>query len=115
MYNLESKFVNESKSNLYISEITLAELKFGVENSAKSLKNRRVLQLFLNGVNVLPVTQSIDLFASEKAYLRKLGTPIDDFDLLIGVTAVNHNLTLVTNNTKHFKRIRDIDLIDWTK
>jgi tRNA(fMet)-specific endonuclease VapC len=49
----------------------------------------------------------------EKARLRKAGTRIDDFDLLIGVTSVVHNLVMVTNNTSHFQRIKDIVLEDW--
>ena len=40
---------------------------------------------------------------------------MDDFDLLIGVTSVTHNLIMVTNNTDHFKRIKGITLEDWTK
>ena len=70
---------------------------------------------FLTGVTVLPIFHSLDLYAKEKARLRKAGTPVDDFDLLIGVTAVTHGLTMVTNNTDHFKRINGIDLEDWTK
>jgi len=46
------------------------------------------------------------LYAKEKARLQKAGTPVDDFDLLISVTAVMHKLIMVTNNTNHFKRIR---------
>jgi tRNA(fMet)-specific endonuclease VapC len=56
----------------------------------------------------------LDLYAKEKARLRKAGTPIDDFDLLIGVTSVTHKLTMVTNNSNHFKKIDGIDLEDWT-
>jgi tRNA(fMet)-specific endonuclease VapC len=55
------------------------------------------------------------LYAKVKARLRKAGTPIDEFDLLIGVTSITHNLILVTNNTEHFKRIDGIALEDWTK
>ena len=47
--------------------------------------------------------------------VKKSGTPVDDFDLLIGVTSVTHNLTRVTNNTGHFTRIKGIALEDWTK
>ena len=54
------------------------------------------------------------IYAKEKARLQKAGTPIDDFDLLIGVTSVTHQLTMVTNNTSHFKRISKIKLEDWT-
>ena len=114
MFNLSKKF-DEAVGNCFISEITLAELKYGVENSEKPEKNRRVLSDFLTGVQLIPIFHSLDLYAKEKARLRKAGTPIDDFDLLIGVTSVSHSLTMVTNNTEHFRRINGIDLEDWAK
>ena len=113
-FNLDEKF-DQATNNCFISEITLAELKFGVENSERPDKNLQALNKFLTGVKILPIFHSLDLYAKEKARLRKAGTPIDDFDLLIGVTSVTHNLTMVTNNTDHFKRINRIDLEDWTK
>jgi len=113
-FNLKEKF-DLTINNCFISELTLAELKFGVENSEKKEKNLQTLEKFLTGVKILPIFHSLDLYAKEKARLRKTGTPIDDFDLLIGVTSVTHNLIMVTNNTDHFKRINGIDLEDWTK
>lgn len=113
-YNLNKTFEKVDPDNCFISEITLAELKFGVENSEKKDKNQKALDNFLTGVKIVPIFHSLDLYAKEKSRLRKVGTPIDDFDLLIGVTSVTHNLTMVTNNTDHFKRIRGITLEDWT-
>ncbi len=72
------------------------------------------LEDFLTDSKVLPNFHSLDLYAKEKARLRKVGTPIDNFDLLIGVTSIMHGLTMVTNNTDHFKRINGIDLENWT-
>ena len=69
----------------------------------------------MTGIQVLPIFHSLDLYAKEKARLQKVGTPVDDFDLLIGVTSVTHKLTMVSNNTNHFKRISGIKLEDWTK
>jgi tRNA(fMet)-specific endonuclease VapC len=114
-FDLIKKFEKVNPDNCFISEITLAELKFGVENSDKKDKNQKALDNFLSGVKIVPVFHSLDLYAIEKARLRKAGTPVDDFDLLIGVTSVTHNLTMVTNNTDHFTRIKDISLEDWTK
>ena len=114
-FDLNKKFEKVDPDNCFISEITLAELKFGVENSEKKEKNIKALNNFLTGVKVVPIFHSLDLYAKEKARLRKAGTPIDDFDLLIGVTSVAHNLTIITNNTVHFKRIKGIVLEDWTK
>ena len=73
-----------------------------------------MLENFLTGVKILPIFHSLDLYAKEKARLQKVGTPIDDFDILIGVTSVTHKLIMVTNNTNHFKRINGIKLEDWT-
>ncbi len=114
-FELNKKFEKADPDNCFISEITLAELKYGVENSEKKEKNIKALNNFLTGVKIVPIFHSLDLYAKEKARLRKAGTPIDDFDLLIGVTSLTHNLTLVTNNTGHFKRIKGIVIEDWTK
>jgi tRNA(fMet)-specific endonuclease VapC len=113
-FDLESKFDRIPADQIFVSEITLAELKFGVENSEYPDKNRTVLGNFLTGVQVLPIFHSLDLYAQEKARLRKAGTPIDDFDLLIGVTSITHGFVMVTNNTNHFSRIKGIKLEDWT-
>ena len=114
-FDLEAKFDKVTADNCFISEMTLAELKFGVEKSEKPEKNKKALDNFLTGIQVLPIFHSLDLYAKEKARPQKVGTPVDDFDLLIGVTSVTHKLTMVTNNTNHFKRISGIKLEDWTK
>ena len=58
----------------------------------------------------------IKRYAKEKVRLRKLGTPInDEFDLLIGVTAVENKLTLVTDNSKHFDAISGLKIQNWFK
>ena len=113
-FNLDKKFDTIPIENYYISEITLAELKYGVENSDRPERNRIALNNFLNGVQVLPIFPCLDLYAKEKARLRRAGTLINDFDLLIATTAVTHNLVMVTNNTNHFNRVGEIELEDWT-
>jgi len=113
-FNLETRFDNATEDNCFISEMTLAELKFGVEKSENIEKNRKALDNFLTGVQVIPIFPSLDLFAKEKARLQKAGTSVDDFDLLIGVTSITHKLIMVTNNTNHFKLIKGIKLEDWT-
>ena len=115
MYELDKKFKQANSDNYFISEITLADLKFGVENSDKKEKNQKALDNFLTGVKIVPIFHSLDLYAKEKARLRKVGNLIDDFDLLIAATAITHNLVMVTNNTEHFKRIKGIVLEDWAK
>ena len=100
--------------NCFISEITVAELKFGAENSVQIEKNRKTVNTFLSLLQIIPIFGALDIYAIEKARLRKLGTPVDEFDLLIGATAVANNLIMVTNNTTHFQKIAAIQLEDWT-
>lgn len=114
LFDLATKFDKATADNCFISEITLAELKFGVEKSEKKEKNNKTLENFLTGVQILPIFHSLDLYAKEKARLQKVGIPVDDFDLLIGVTSLTHKLIMVTNNINHFKRINGIKLEDWT-
>ena len=114
-FDLDKKFELVDPENCFISEITLAELKYGVENSERKDKIQKALDNFLTAVKIVPIFNSLDLYAKEKSRLRKSGTPVDDFDLLIGVTSVTHNLTMVTNNTDHFKHLKGIVLEDWTK
>ena len=97
-----------------ISLITYGELVYGARKSSQIERNlataRRVSEIY----PMLPVTQSvIETFADLKASLEVAGTPIDDMDLLIGATAMSHNLTLVTNNEKHFARIVGLSVINW--
>ena len=113
MHNLDKKFKSVKVENCYISEITLAELKFGVENSKNPEKNNLALLNFLSGIQILPIFEAIDLYAKEKARLRKSGRTIDDFDLLIGCTAAELNLIMVTNNEAHFQNISDIRIENW--
>lgn len=114
-YNIDEKLQEVGLNNCFISVITLAELKFGSENSADPAKHRKVVEEFESKIQILPLINSLEDYAKEKARLRKLGTPIDEFDLLIGSTAKSNNLIVVTNNTKHFNRISGIKIEDWTK
>jgi tRNA(fMet)-specific endonuclease VapC len=115
LYDLKTKILSAGPENCFISEITLAELKFGVENSQAKEKNAAALVNFLTGVIIIPVFPSLDIYAKEKAILRKAGQPLDDFDLLIGATAISNDLILVTNNVDHFGRMEGINIEDWTK
>jgi tRNA(fMet)-specific endonuclease VapC len=99
--------------NCYISEITLAELKYGAEYSGRKEENIQLINELIKEINILPVFDSFDIYAAEKARLRRLGTLVDDFDLLIASTAICNNLILVTDNVKHFERINSIKIENW--
>jgi tRNA(fMet)-specific endonuclease VapC len=115
-YNLNQKLKEIiGYDNCFISEITLAELKYGAELSERPDENLRSVNEFSNKIGILPVFNSLDLYAKQKARLRKAGNMIDDFDLLIGCSAVKNGLILVTNNENHFNRIENIKIENWIK
>ena len=97
-----------------ISIITLAELQFGAYNSSHVENNIKRVEFFLERAQLLDITPiTTDIFARIKASLRKSGNSIDDFDILIGATAIENDLTLVTDNERHFSRIEKLRLINW--
>ena len=71
----------------------------------------KIQQLFAG--RILPIADCFELYGSEKARLRSIGRPVDDFDLLIGCTALAHGLTLATRNTRHFAELQGIRLENW--
>ncbi|MEY3499650.1 MAG: hypothetical protein RL308_1319 [Bacteroidota bacterium] len=63
-----------------------------------------------------PIFGAIKLYAKEKVRLRKIGKPMnDEFDLLIGVTAIENKLILVTDNVKDFQYLEGIKIENWFK
>ncbi len=95
-----------------LSIVSMAELYQGVFFSTDPDGNELALHRFLAGIEVVPVDDAVcQIFARERGRLRAAGTPIGDFDLLIGSTAIRHDLTLLTNNRRHFERIRGLNIL----
>ena len=117
-YNVDKKMDEVGLENCYISEMTVAELKYGAElgNRQGLVHRMQSLDEFIASVRVLPISETLDLFAKEKARLRLAGTPADDnFDLLIGCTAIVYDLVMVTENLQDFKNFSGIRLENWIK
>lgn len=117
MFSIKEKIDSVGVERCYISEITVLELTYGVENShdSKKVNNQSKLKSILKSMKVVPLNTCIDLFAKEKVSLKRQGKLIDNFDLIIGCTAVANNMTLVTRNIKHFERIQNIKIENWIK
>jgi predicted nucleic acid-binding protein len=54
-----------------------------------------------------------DIAVTERLKLREKGFNIEDDDLLIAAYCLKHNLTLVTNNTSHFKNMENLKIANW--
>lgn len=115
-YNIDMHINTVGMENCYISEITVAELKYGkiygqLKGGPKYKEQN--MKKFLNDINILPIAPVFDRYAEEKARLTMAGTPKGEFDLLIGCTAVVNKMILVTENVKDFKDIKNIRIENW--
>ena len=101
---------------LKISIVTLMELYYGAYKSQKVASNLGKIKRIEDAIEIISLGRdSAEIFAMLKAELEKAGTPLDDFDLILGACALSHDLILVTNNLKHFKRIQGLKLENWAQ
>ncbi len=108
-------FRNHSVGDIGISSITLAELRFGVENIQHVEKNREALDDFILPLEVADFGEkAAESYGKVRTLLEKEGKPIGSMDMLIGAHALSLGVTLVTNNTREFRRIKGLKIVDWT-
>ncbi len=107
------KIENLGFEKIAISEITLAELYYGVEKSRKRENNLNVIDRFASKITIIPIFNAIRIYAKEKARLKQKGTIISDFDLLIDATAIANNMVMVTRNVREFDRMENATIENW--
>lgn len=99
---------------LYTTIINHSELLFGAFKSTNKKRNLSKIRDFLQNIKILPFCiNASEIFAEEKAILKKNGNMIADMDLMIASIAIYNNMVLITNNTKHFVRIKNLKMENW--
>ena len=97
-----------------ISWVTLAELEFGVAKSQHLEKNQAALDEFVLPLEIANFSrEAARVYGRVRATLEKKGTPIGALDLMIGAHALSLGVTLATNNTREFSRIKGLTVVDW--
>lgn len=116
-YSLKERVAYVGLAFCFLSEITIAELLYGVANSSEEHRIRnleRVNQLrALFAGRILLVGECFHEYAFQKASLKRAGRVVGEFDLLIGSTAIVRDLTVVTRNTRDFINLKNIKLENW--
>ncbi len=101
-------------ADLCISVLVEHELRFGFALTPGT----RAEELTMRLLEVLPSIPFGSAEAQRAAYLRsrlsRLGKPIGPYDLLIAATALENQLTLVTQNLREFRRVEGLVVEDWT-
>jgi tRNA(fMet)-specific endonuclease VapC len=108
-----SQLAKHKRSELCLSAITVAELRFGAAKR-RSRKIHRAIEAFLSGVDVLAFDGSAaEKFGAIAAALSTSGEPIGQMDTLIAGHALSVSATLVTNNRRHFSKVKGLRLENW--
>lgn len=101
-------------SEICISEITMAELSFGVFESSDPKRNHMALMMFLSCISVLPFDKAASIeYGSMRHYLKTKGMIPDKNQMLIAAHARAMDVTLVTHNTKEFSLVPGLKIEDW--
>ncbi len=112
--NVAEKLLSKSPQEIAIPSIVLYELEVGIAKSKNPQKRKEQLDSLLLYIKVFPfASKEAKLAASVRAELERLGTPIGGYDTLIAGTALSTNSTLITHNTKEFKRVQNLKMEDW--
>lgn len=109
-----AKFEENKYIPISISMITYAELVFGAKRSQNEQKN----MIKVNHIREIYFIEELsigvmEVFADIKAKMYAKALRIEDMDLFIAATAIYNDLTLVTNNTKHFEKVPYLKLTNW--
>lgn len=108
-----SSIVSISKDDLFMSIINWSEIMYGIKKSKNPIKASKQFTNFIIDldIKIFEIDLKVaDKFIDLKLDLERKGSRLEDFDLIIGSTAVINNLTLVTRNTNHFARIPEITI-----
>jgi len=108
------QFNQHDARNLCLSSITLAELRFGVEQSQRRDSTQGKLNRVIAALSVAPFEErAARAYGSVRAQLQADGTPIGPLDTLIAGHALSLGMTLVTNNTREFSRVPGLRFENW--
>lgn len=112
-YDIARSIMQVGVDNCCISEITIAELMFGAENSNNPERHYEEIKKLQEQVRIIRMLDTLPEYARIKKELRVAGTPIEDFDILIGAAARANGMTLVTENIKHLGKITGLEIENW--
>lgn len=107
------KILEHRPSEICISAITLSELRYGAARR-DSRKLHDLIDAFVANVAVMPFDEACAAqFGVVASDLAERGSPIGEFDALIAAHAIALELSLVTNNVKHFARVAGLTVENW--
>jgi tRNA(fMet)-specific endonuclease VapC len=111
---LRRRIEERNPYEIAVSSVTVAELEYGVAKSVRVVQNRTALQSFLSAFEIVPFDdKDAEQFGMIRVELEREGRPIGPYDLQIAAQARARKWTVVTNNEREFRRVRDLSVENW--
>lgn len=112
--SLRAKMNSVPLAEQAISAVTYAELMFGVARSSNPSINREIVSSFVAHLAVFAWdAQAAEHYADIRAFTERAGTPIGAMDLMLAAHARSRDMTVVTNNTRHFAKVPGLRVDNW--
>jgi len=112
--SVRQRFQTLAMEQLCVSVVTYAELIYGVERSSSKRINRPIIEDFVLHLDVMNWdTEAADQYGVIRAELEAAGTPIGAMDMMIAAHAKSIKAVLVTNNQKHFTKVKRLKIDNW--
>jgi tRNA(fMet)-specific endonuclease VapC len=105
-----------SPDDLFLSSVVVAELRYGADRSARRRTNHKRIDDFVEEIQVLAFDlEDAAAYGRMRARLEEGGTPIGPNDMLIAAHALSRRLTVVTDNTSEFRRVKGLKVANWRR
>ena len=109
------KLIKHEDDEICISAITYAEICYGLEKRGSAKLINEIMPI-MGKFSIVDFDNSqSELYGKIRVKLEKSGTPLGDMDMLIAASALAAGAILVTHNTKHFSKIKELKIEDWYK
>ncbi len=111
---VQARFARLLAGDMAMSVVTYLELIYGAQNSQRPRESLARIEQLENLIPILPFEKEVAMhYARLRVDLKQKGTPIGALDMLIAAHALSLGLTLVTNNTREFRRVQGLRVENW--
>ena len=113
---LGQELLSHNPDDIRIPSIVQAELLYGALKSHKVKENMEMVREFLLPFKVVPFgNKEAECYAKIRSTLEQSGNPIGPNDFIVAAITLENGGVLVTNNEKEFRRVKQLEVENWTK
>src|SRR5512134_2909680 len=109
-----ARIQDSSPEDLYLSVVVVAELRYGADHSARRRANHSRIDVLIEELKPLDFDlRAAATYGRVRSQLEAIGAPIGPNDMLIAAHALSRGLTVVTDNTEEFDRVKGLKVENW--